>query len=318
LGLTAINFILLVFGSILLYAMLKYEFSCGKFEKAGRKDLVMEVMSVYHAAEMAGAYSPSAVDPGRKTSWQFNIPGPEKDIPFALLKYKFLPSPFYCQSTVIGTWRAFTEKNNNLFSNTVAACPHMALSLKLPRLSAPSRLEIEYLNMQTNPAVTVFFPSENDLRLMIPQSSFESNFLRGMIMTFARLCCFTSLGLMAGALFSFPVAVFLSMGFFGVAFSGGFARQIAECGFFTIVPGKTFSRLLVFFNEAVRGFFHFISTLVSPFERFDPLAYLANNLLISWQMAAEAVLVLCGIYSLALIIIGAFCLSRREIGLPSS
>lgn len=320
LGLMAINFVLLALGGALLYVMLQFSLSSAEAHKTSHKDLRREIMTVYcpiSSQKTANQpYSPIAIGPGQKHLWRFNLHR-EKNVPFALIKFRFLPSPFSYQSPVSGDWRAGTEKNKNLFSNTIAASPHMVTPLYIPQFSTPCQLAIEYCNLQTNPAVTVFFPSENDMRLLVPRSSFEANFLRALIMAFARLCFFSSLGLIAGTLFSFPVAVFVSMGLLILALSGNFVRQIAERGILTGHANENLSPFLSILNEAARGAFQFFAAIIPPLARFDPLAFLPNSLFIPWNLAGQSVAVLCGLYSLILILLGAFCLTRRETGLPA-
>ena len=151
--------------------------------------------------------------------------------------------------------------------------------LNIPKIDPAGILNLEYQNIQTNPTVTVFFPSDNDLSLLIPESSFEANLLRGLIIGFARLAFFTSLGMIAGTLFTFPVAVFASLGLLAMAFSGGFVRQLAERGLLTDPSREHFSTIAFILNDMVRVSFRFFAFVLSPLERFDPLAFLPDSLL---------------------------------------
>jgi len=315
LGLMIMNVILLFFTGVLLYAMLQWSLASAK---TTGQDLRREIMTVYRPVlpkSSEGAYKPVAIDPGQIHQWSFDLPYAKAA---ALIKYRFIPSPFAHQSPMPLDWRASTEKNASLlFSNTIASSPHMVISFRLAKTAADCVLKLDCRNMQTNPAVTVFFPSEHDLQAQIPEGNFETNLARALIMILARLCFFASLGMLAGTLFSFPVASFVSLGLLAVSFSGGFVRQLAETGMWFVSPNENLSRPLVFLNDMVRTLFRSIATILPPLDRFDPLAFLPNGTLIPMELVGQALLVLCVLYSLILVLAGAFCLSRREIGLPT-
>jgi len=77
------------------------------------------------------------------------------------------------------------------------------------------------------------------------------------MIVFARLVFFTSLGMITGTLFTFPVAVFASLGLLITAYSGGFVRQLAERGLWIFVSDDKFSNITLIFNEIVRVLFRF-------------------------------------------------------------
>jgi len=320
-GLMMINLLLLALGGGLICAMLHWTISPAGTSRRGQEDLRREIMAVYRTIPPLKSSAPqegaAAISPGKSYRWRFNLAHHTNGAQFALLKFRFIPSPFFHQSPVTGTWRAFTENNIELLNKTAASSPNMTCYLNVPKPAASGFLEIEYLNLQTNPPVTVFFPSENDLCLLIPESSFESNLLRGLIMGFARLAFFTSLGMLAGALFTFPVAVFVSMGLMAMAFSGGFVHQIAERGLLPNTSHEQLAPLAILLNEMVRGSFRLLAAVLPPLDRFDPLAFLPDSLFIPWSLAGHSVAVLCGLYPLFLMLVGAGCLSRREVGLSS-
>lgn len=322
LGLMIINLILLALGGGLLYAMLQWSLKSAPTGRADQADWRREIMTVYRAGPLrpvAGrSQAPVAVDPGRSFRWRFDLARQGEKTGPALLKFRFVPAPFAYQSPVAGTWRVFDAQNQCHFSNAAPASPHRMVSLFIPARPATGPAELEYLNRQTNPAVTVFFPSENDLQLLIPAGRLENNLLRALIMTLARLCFFTALGLLAGTLFSFPVAVLAAMGLLAAAFSGGLARQLAERGFLLGPVDNHVSALAAGLNALVCGAFQFLTAILPPLDRFDPLAFLPNSLLIPWRLVGQALGELGGVYSLILILAGAIGLARREIALPRS
>jgi ABC-type transport system involved in multi-copper enzyme maturation permease subunit len=317
LGLMLVNLVLLLLGGVLIGGFLHWMIRPVKTDTTAQYDLRRRVLNVYRiipplkptASQTGGA----AIGPGQVYRWRFDLGGRTKDARFALIKFHFIPSPFAHQSPVAGAWRAFTA-NKELVNQPVVMSPNMTAYLTVAGLNASGLLNLEYANLQTNPAVTVFFPSEDDLCLLFPESGFASNLLRGLIVAFARLAFMTSLGMIAGALFSFPVAAFASLGLMALAFSGGMLRHLAANGLLTD-PGEQVAPLIVILNDMVRGAFGFLSKTLPPLDRFDAAGYLANNLFIPWGLVGESMLVLCVLYPLVLMLFGVFCFNRREIGL---
>ncbi len=322
LGLMAVNLILLALGGALIWSMINWTLPPPAAGKAGQRDLRRDITAVYHTVQplkIPGRQSfQAAISPGQSHRWSFDIARHSAGAQFALLKFRFIPSPFSHGAPVAGIWRASTDTQPDLLNKALASSPSMAVYLDLPKINPARVLNLEYRNMQGNPAVTVFFPSDTDLCLLIPESSFEANLLRGLIIGFARLAFFTSLGMIAGTLFTFPVAVFASLGLLAVVFSGGFVRQLAEKGLLTDPSPAQVSTFALMMNDLVRVLFRVFTFILSPLERFDPLSFLPDNLFIPWSLAGEACAVLCGLYPLILLLIGAGCLSRREVGLPGS
>ena len=320
-GLMMINLFLLVLGGALMYAMIHWTLGTVETGKSDQRDLGRDIMTVYRTVsplKTPGASSrQAAVGPGQVYRWQFDLTRQTADTQFALLKFRFIPSPFSYQSPVAGIWHASTKKQTDLLNKKHMISPNMTVYLNIPGIERTSILNLEYLNTQTNPAVTVFLPSDNGLSLLIPESSFETNLLRGLMIVFARLVFFTSLGMITGTLFTFPVAVFASLGLLITAYSGGFVRQLAERGLWIFVSDDKFSNITLIFNEIVRVLFRFFVLILSPLERFNPLDFLPDSLYIPWSLVGQSFIMLFCLYPLILLLIGAECLSRRETGISS-
>jgi len=321
LGLMTVNLVLLALGGALICAMIHWTLRPAETGKTGQQDLRRKIMTVYRAVpplKISGRQSfQAAIGPGQIYRWRFDLAKHTTGAQFALLKFRFIPSPFSHQSPVAGVWRAATDKQADLLKKTLSTSPNMTVYLDIPKIDPAGILTLEYQNIQTNPAVTVFFPSGDDLSLLIPESSFEANLLRGLVIGFARLAFFTSLGMIAGTLFTFPVAVFASLGLLAMAFSGGFVRQLAERGLWTGAPDDQLAIIAFILNDMVRVLFRFFAFVLSPLDRFDPLAFLPDNLFIPWSLAGQSFAVLCCLYPLILLLIGAGYLSRREVGISS-
>lgn len=320
LGLLALNLALLVLGGILICAMLHWTLRPANLSKTNG-GIRNEIMTVYRPVApsktpRSGA-DPVAIGPGEAYRWSFNLTERAAKTSFMLIKFRFMPSPFSHQSPVAGAWRAFTEKNVEIFNRTGVASPHLTASFAIPGPFSSAPRMLEYANLQTNPPVTIFFPSTDDLQLLIPESSFEANLARGLLMGFARLAFFTSLGMIAGGLFSFPVAVFLSMGLLVMSFSEGMIRQLAEHGLWMNPPEGNLLAIAAVLNDMTRALFSALASLLPALDRFDPAALLSNSLFIPWNLVGQSFVVLCVLYPLLLTLVGSFCLSRKEVAAAS-
>ena len=204
LGLMTVNLVLLALGGALICAMIHWTLRPAETNKTGQQDLRRKIMTVYRTVlplKISGLQSSqarlqrlersdcgqAAIGPGQIYRWRFDLTRQSAGAQFALLKFRFIPSPFSYQSPVAGVWRASTDKPAELFNKTLSNSPNLTVYLNIPKIDPACILNLEYQNIQTNPAVTVFFPSDNDLSLLIPESSFEANLLRGLIIGFARL-----------------------------------------------------------------------------------------------------------------------------------
>lgn len=321
LGLMAVNFILLALGGVLIYAMIHWMLASSALNRTGRPDEGLDLLTVYRAVsplKLRGAPDDQAgVGPGQTYRWRFDLVRQTSGAQPAVLKYRLMPSPFCHQTPVAGVWRASSDKQGVFTDMPRAIAPNMTGYLNIPVVNRARFINLEYQNTQTDPAVTVFFPGADELCLLIPEGSFEANILRGLIIGFARLAFFTSLGMIAGTLFAFPVAVFASLGLLVTAYSGGFVRQLAERGLWTFTATDQFAGLSFLLNAMVRALFRFLALVLAPLESFDPLAFLPDNLIIPWSVTGLSVAVLCCLYPFVLLLIGAWCLNRREVGLSS-
>ena len=317
-GIMALNFALLALGGALIYAVIQLAPGARGAPGDGARDTGRDVMTVYRTVEPSGAApEPAAVGPGQSCSWQFDLASQSGLDRAALLKYRFVPSPFSHQSPVAGEWRISADGYPLCQAMKQPASPNMVSYLRLPAPGNARTLRIEYRNGQVDPAVTVFFPAESAPELLIPISSFEANLLRALVMLLARLAFFTSLGMIAGTLFSFPVAVFASMGLLVTAYSGGFVSQVAEKGLVRIAAGGKSTGLANVLDEIIRGVFRVFKYALAPVERFNPLDYLPDGICLTWSLTLQSMLVLFCFYPLLLLAAGAACLRRREVGLVS-
>lgn len=320
LGLTVVNLALIAVGWILICGLLSWMLKPLRASDTVPAESRVSISTVYEAFAPApgapGVPGQAAVSPGAAYTWRFDMKSLASPGAGRILDYRIVPSPFSYQSPVAGLWRIVADGGPAVIVQK-SSSPNMVSSLALPDVPTGRSIVVEYVNLQTNPAVTVFFPQDSSMRLLIPRGGFSANLLRGAVMIFARAMLFTCLGMLAGTLFSFPVAVIVSMAALALAFSGDAIRSIAENGIWAGVPREYMSFPALFLDGMARNTFRLVQAIFPPIETYDPLVFLRDNLFIQWELAGESLLVLGAAYAAAAVILGAACLGRREIGAAS-
>lgn len=300
-----------------------------ELERAQKQGLIppnVPPAQAYQAIRQALLTRAFAVPPGAKREWVFRAPeGGAGDQP---LVFRFrLSSSAIGLEKVTGLWRVQRRGSPTWFEHRDESVPGAARSFKVPasaaarRESAPPRaagggdLVVEYANVSEEP-VTVLFPPEDGLTLLVYRTTFEANLARALLVILARLAFIAALGVTAGSLFSMPVAAFASLGALLVVLAGGYIGSMAgQEAFFgghgmpDYQPG--------FWDLFFRVFFKVMNVVVSPLRGPSPLDQLAAGELISGAWLAHAVLLQGLLYGGALALLGAWILNRREIALPA-
>ncbi|MBI2437369.1 MAG: hypothetical protein HYV36_00940, partial [Lentisphaerae bacterium] len=151
------------------------------------------------------------------------------------------------------------------------------------------------------------------VRLLIHESSFESNLLRGLLLALARLAFFSALGLTAGMLFSFPVAVFTAFAFLLITGLSGLLGAAPPVAAGESAPGW----LAAVLNVALRSLIQLERWITPPLARFEPLSFLPTGAFIPWSLVGQAWGILVLAYGGVLALLGIWLFSRREMGLAA-
>ena len=160
-------------------------------------------------------------------------------------------------------------------------------------------------------AGSVFFPIEDGLEVLYPQSSFTVNYAKFLFLMFIVLNLLATIALFFATFLSFPVAMLSSFFIFLLGILLDFLRKMAISGADLIVQER--QSFLGFVYEKYFDFIHFLVPNFSQYLAFDSIT---TGKLISWVTIAEAVIFLILIDCGLLIAIGCHVFFRREVAKP--
>lgn len=158
---------------------------------------------------------------------------------------------------------------------------------------------------------TVYIRPDDGVVFLIHTTGFIANLFRTLLVIFCYLACISALGLTAGALFSFPVALFSSASVVAalmLALATASAPPLSVDHHGLPVDLSVHQRI----GEAVLVG---IASVASPFATLQPIGLLANGILVSDSHVGSAVLVLGFGIPLAFALAGCFLMKRRELAL---
>lgn len=336
LGLMTINLVMLALAGVLIYSLLRYSLRSAALPAEDRQHLREEVLSAHRGiAPELPAVQPGAsgerprmfvIPPGGTQSWVFQLPPRSRPDPVLFLQFRFVTSRFERQMPVSGEWLFFTDDEASPIRVSGSYTPHVNNTLsarsarggKLPSLKPGQRLRVTYRNVDTAAPVTVLFATDTGLRLLLNEGSFESNFLRALLLVLARLAFCTALGLTCGALFSFPVAVFTALAFLLItSFSPLAESGLLGGGGLMAEGGSAAGFLAAVADTVLRGVIQLAHWITPPLARFEPLDFLPSGVFIPWLLVLHCWGVLVLAYGGVLAAGGIWLFSRREMGLAA-
>ena len=174
-----------------------------------------------------------------------------------------------------------------------------------------------------------FNPGEG-LELLYRVGSFEGNFIRGLLVMWAKLAMLSAVALAAAAWLGFPVAMLASMMIFVAAVASGFLADaidiytgvdIADPTFMSMLQLRSsllFERIAKFeWWEATKTIGAYAAdaflSLIPSFAHFDTITQMATGRVVPFSEMAAGLVELGCAYPLLLLGIGWFLLERRDL-----
>ncbi|MFO7870188.1 MAG: ABC transporter permease [Kiritimatiellia bacterium] len=254
--------------------------------------------------------------PGAEVPWRFNIDRGYSGTPL-LLRYRFT-SFLRDVPPVSGTWSLQDASGETLWKTGCSDRLDGVNTLGIPSRFATrsGMLKLVYCNTDSRNRVVIFNP-EKPPELLVTESGFGTNLIRSLVVLACHLGLLAALGLTAGTVFSFPVAVFTACSIIMIS---------AMTHYFTFAshPGRTVhhhhghapeppSRVTVAWHGVIRR----ADSLIAPAMRLDPVTPLTDGLLVSPAMTLKAFLILMCAYPALLGALAGIILNRRELALPA-
>lgn len=320
LGLMAINLVILGLAGGLIYGLLHWVTRNTGLPAKDQTSLHTEILAAHslvspeQPAPSGAGRKLTAIPPGATQSWSFRVPERISSGDALFLQFQFATSRTERQMPVTGLWLITADMATRPLCAPAAYTPHVGHTLKLPRVAPGQRLTVTYKNAETANPTTVLFAADTGAQLLIQESGFASNFIRALLLALARLAFFTALGLTIGALFSFPVAVFMSFAFLLIIGLGGWFGAESQIAAMEFSPAWLASLL----NSATYGVIQLAHFVTPPLARFEPLNFLPTGMFIPWTLVGTAWGVLAISHGGVLAVTGIWIFSRREMGLAAT
>ncbi len=324
LGLMLINAVLLAVAGAAIYGLLRWTTRPARLSAGDQVRLREEILVAGRDVLPAGrgtdpglAAGAQPVAPGGTGRWEFNLPRAARAGEIFFLRYRFVASRPDLRSPVNGRWLIGAGGPSGQRACPVLGAGGREHALRITLPAGSRRLDTSYVNLEETPPVTLLFDAADSVKLRMHASRFEANYLRALLMVLARLAFFSALGLSCGAVFSFPVAVFVSLALLLLSSASRWVQAFLAGGAGLDLDGAQSGAILALGERLLRMGFQALNMLMPPLQRFDPLDFITGGAWISWGLTGRAWLILAGAYSGLLALAGAWWLSRRELGLPA-
>ncbi len=258
----------------------------------------------------------NAVHPGDANRWVFDVPRlPDSGQPLRL-RYRANSSGLDL-TPVRAVWRVGAPDRVDRQETSVEIVPRTWHTLTIPSdLLGPDRtLTIELASAPGTRATLLFDPSE-DLRLMIEQGHFLTNYLRAALLILFHLAFLAAIGLTCGTLFSIPVATLVGMYVLLLLNVGRFIGQLAAWDVHVAqTPDAGWFMWAV--AHVTRAIYWGLNLILQPVIAENPLAFVAAGEWLGWGTVGATLGVKVGVYVTVIMGLGAWHLSRKEVALPS-
>jgi hypothetical protein len=149
---------------------------------------------------------------------------------------------------------------------------------------------------------------QNYTQVMQEEASFLVNYYRTVLVLICHIALLAALGVMAGSLFSFPVASLTVVFFFIVGLIGPWFASFMEPP--AAVELTPMQDLLLAAWQSTMGT---VLAVMPHFGKYNPLGDLTDGRLITWAFVASAAAVMLFIKGGAALLIGMYIYARREL-----
>lgn len=165
-----------------------------------------------------------ACEPGATKRWRFkwNHSAASRYANFAILKLKFYAEQK--RQKVAGTLELSSEKSSIKWKKDFEAYPYGFVQFKIPLNEIPDSASIE-LSFKGKDAPYLIFPS-NGVFLLYDGGGLLSNYLSMVVMLTLNIFTITALSLACSSMFTYHVAIFVSMIIYMVGISSGFFSSV--------------------------------------------------------------------------------------------
>jgi hypothetical protein len=229
------------------------------------------------------------------------------------LRIKFFVAQSVASGTYFGAWqigppngRRYALENPSLAADTFHEFP-----LPPNLLDENGNLVVDFLNYNDT---ALFFPLDDGLEVLYPESGFGLNFVRGLGIICCWLALLAAIGLSAASFLSFPVAAFVSLGILLIGLSSGTVKQVVEEGGIAAInheTGRVDNPTLI--DLIALPIFRGLLALINLVQDFSPIDALSTGRSVSWSELARAIAQIIFLMGGIFAAVGIISFTRREL-----
>ncbi len=280
--------------------------------KGSVPDEVSDESLMQDALAMAQAQSTS-VRGGDSLDWNFQLERPLRGI--LHIEATFDRSGISARQ-LPGSWQILDERGQERWASEEQVSGSGQVFIPVDPIPADlTQFTLRYRNLSPDPAQVLFFQPGNGVRLVQPAGSFTWNLLRATLLLCGLLALLAALGMSAGALFSLPVACYVTAMLLLLELaSGTLERAVSEGS--TLVgdaPNQWVERL----DQLTIGTYKLLLPILQPLNIGNPLAQVAEGIWISNRLLWGSLFLRFTPLFCLLALIGILLFSRREVASQS-
>jgi hypothetical protein len=233
--------------------------------------------------------------------WRFHISPARIKGDYLILKTKFFTNKK--RKRLSGVFTLRSRNSPIIWTHTINDFPFMFHEYKIPINSFPKGSDLT-LHFQNNTGAYVIFPHTNGMAILYENSSLLGNFISLLFFVSLNLATLIALSLMLASMFTYSVAIFVTIITYIIGLSSGFFANVIRD---LTVMTPTFSEYISIFF--IKTGLYLTKGIHSPdvVKSFSAgYTIPVKTLLQSWGGSFI-------IYSTLLVIIGIFILTRKEI-----
>jgi hypothetical protein len=281
------------------------------YEKLLRTDPTVKDIPIHRAKDellKQKELEKRVASPGGQLVWTFDDVKPSSKDDVIFLRYKMEASSDLPEGMIMGKWYLGTYEKDEAGARIKThilpierrdpARMVQELAISASVVGDDGRLSVVFQSSAANVS-TIVFPLEDGLQILYKSGTFDGNYLRGVILIYARLAFLALLGLSLATWLSFPVAILSGLVvIFAASMSGFIDESMSD------TPG-----VIGYFYTAVQG----LLLLLPKFDQFNPSSYMVSAKMLSWGVVAWVFCVMVFVKGLILWLFGVYVFSRREV-----
>lgn len=259
----------------------------------------------------------TTVGPGRELRWMFDVPSGCRPGAGQLIELRTrFNAVFRDEEPIRCSLRVLSDDGRELFAVPVTGYHDGMNGIILPEdlIRDNARLTVVFRNEESESGRTLVFNQRQGIEILVSEGGFNLNMIKAMLIMFMFTALLAALGVTLGSLFSFPVAVFVSISLIVAALTAHF---FTTSDIFSHSQGGCTAckheRMNVGWGEKLAVAYE---RLAGPVMEARPAELLSQGILITWPEAGRTAALMLILYPGIMFLGASFGLSRRQLALP--